>query len=230
MIKLLNAVPEIDLFQYFKPFVWLIPLFVFFYVAKVVLASPVFKGWLGEKILHVFTLKKLNPNEYKILSDIYLPRPDGEGTTQIDHILVSQFGIFVIETKNYRNWIFGGEKQRKWTQQIYRTKNLFQNPIHQNMLHIKALALFLDVDDVFFHNLVFFVGNCEFKTEMPEYVKNKGFRKYIESYKTSILSQEQVEHVYITLLNYDKNLNRKKVAKEHMKSIKARLGKQTSSR
>lgn len=44
---------------------------------------------------------QLDPEHYRTLGDIYLPRPDGMGTTQIDHIVISQFGIFVIETKNY---------------------------------------------------------------------------------------------------------------------------------
>ena len=39
-----------------------------------------------------------------------LPADDG-GTTQIDHILVSKYGIFVIETKNRKGWIFGGPQQ-----------------------------------------------------------------------------------------------------------------------
>ena len=33
--------------------------------------------------------------------DLVLPRPDGKDTTQIDHVVGSPFGIFVIETKNH---------------------------------------------------------------------------------------------------------------------------------
>jgi len=42
-----------------------------------------------------------------------LTLPDGEGsTTQIDHFLLSPYGLFVIETKNYKGWIFGSERQK----------------------------------------------------------------------------------------------------------------------
>ena len=37
-------------------------------------------------------------------------RMDG-GTTQVDHILVSRFGVFVIETKDYSGWIFANESE-----------------------------------------------------------------------------------------------------------------------
>ena len=58
---------------------------------------------------------------------------------QIDHVVVSIYGIFVIETKNYSGWIFGDENSQYWAQVIYKTKNRFYNPILQNRGHIKAL-------------------------------------------------------------------------------------------
>ncbi len=73
-----------------------------------------------------------------MLNDLTLP--DGEGaTTQIDHLLLSPFGVFVIETKNYKGWIFGSERQKQWTQKIYKKSFKFQNPIHQNYKHMKVL-------------------------------------------------------------------------------------------
>ena len=65
----------------------------------------------------------------------------GEGTTQIDHVLVADTGIFVIETKHYSGWIFGEPHGDRWTQVIYRKKSRFQNPIRQNFGHVKALQL-----------------------------------------------------------------------------------------
>jgi hypothetical protein len=65
--------------------------------------------------------------------------------------LVSPFGVFVIETKNYKGWILGDEKQRQWMQQIYGKKNRFQNPLHQNQLHVRALMDFLALPESPFH-------------------------------------------------------------------------------
>ena len=68
--------------------------------------------------------------DYHLLNHVTLRLEDG--TTQIDHVLVSRFGIFVIETKDYKGWIFAGAGDRYWTQVLYRTKFRFQNPLRQN--------------------------------------------------------------------------------------------------
>ncbi len=48
------------------------------------------------------------------------------GTTQIDHLLVSRFGVFVIETKHYNGWIFANPKHPTWTQVIYKKISNFK--------------------------------------------------------------------------------------------------------
>ncbi len=223
MFCLLNTVPKIDIFLHLRPFAWVIPVIIVFYVAKIVFKNPKFKGWLGEKQLDLFTLKKLDPKKYKILSDLYIPRSDDQSTTQIDHLLVSPYGVFVIETKNYGHWIFGSEKQAKWTQKIFKVSKQFQNPLRQNKAHIDALVKFLDADESYFHNLVFFVGNSTFKKEMPHNVKDRGFRSYIESYQNPLLTPEQVDYIYTALSNYDKSLDRKQVAIDHVKFLKMKF-------
>ena len=128
--------------------------------------SPSQKGKRGERLV-AKRLRKGLPDEYLILNDIYLPLPDGS-TTQIDHIVVSQYGVFVVETKTYSGWIFGDEKSKDWTQSIFRKKSRFQNPMRQNYKHICALADNLGIDKSYFIGVVAFIGDCTFKTEMPE--------------------------------------------------------------
>ena len=89
---------------------------------------PVIKGRIGEKHAIKGLKQHLDETQYSIVNDVTLPLEDG-GTTQIDHVVVSRFGIFVIETKNMSGWIFGNENQAKWTQTIYRSKYPFQNPL-----------------------------------------------------------------------------------------------------
>lgn len=68
---------------------------------------------------------------YVRFHDVMLPTPDG--TTQIDHVFVSRFGVFVVETKNMAGWIFGSERGRRWTQVLPGgRKTSFQNPLRQN--------------------------------------------------------------------------------------------------
>jgi len=67
------------------------------------------------------------PEPHVLLNNITLQTADA--TTQIDHVLVTTGGIFVIETKHYQGWIFGSPDKPQWTQTIYKKKSRFQNPI-----------------------------------------------------------------------------------------------------
>ena len=104
----------------------------------------IIKGWFGEKLTTFGMWLRLDEGVYRRIDDIILP--SSNGTTQIDHVLVSTFGIFVIETKNMQGWILGGEKDGTWCQSIYGHKTRFQNSLHQNFRHVECLAGFLRLD------------------------------------------------------------------------------------
>lgn len=153
----------------------------------------VFKGWFGEKLTTFGLWLGLDDNIYRRIHDIILPSKNG--TTQVDHVLISAFGIFVIETKNMKGWIFGGQNDSTWCQSIYGHKNRFQNPLRQNHRHIECLAEFLKLERRFFHSVVFFIGECEFKTPMPPNVLDTGLSSYIRSFDTALLTQTQVAEI-----------------------------------
>lgn len=192
-----------------------------FFLVFEILRSASFKGWFGE-ILVCQGLNRLDPQLYRHYHDLYLPRPDGQGTTQLDHVVVSPFGIFVIETKNYKGWIFGSEKQRQWTQQICLTKHRFQNPLHQNHLHVKALMALLGMPENTFHSLVFFTGGAEFKAPMPGNVINYGLRSWIASRSTSMLDPDAVRIANARLESLSRSTDRKTAAREHIKALETR--------
>ncbi|SRR6266581_5736188 len=99
---------------------------------------PALLGRSGESFVSG-QLSKLDPAHYSVLGDLMLPSSGNTDTTQIDHVVVSTYGIFVIETKSYSGWIFGNAYHRTWTQVIYRYKKTFYNPLRQNYAHIKAI-------------------------------------------------------------------------------------------
>lgn len=90
-------------------------------------------------------------DEYIVMNDIILQSPNGY-TSQIDHLVLSEYGIIVIETKNYKGWIFGNEKSEEWQQVLFDEKYFFRNPVKQNWSHIYTLKNILSS----FHNLKFF--------------------------------------------------------------------------
>ena len=87
------------------------------------------RGWYGEKQVGFRLRLALNSKVYHRYHDLIIPAKFG--TSQLDHLLVSEFGIFIVETKNKQGWIFGSGGQAKWTQVIYGKKYAFQNPLRQ---------------------------------------------------------------------------------------------------
>lgn len=174
-------------------FWWLIPLVIL--VGLVGLArSPVGKGYLGEWLVRITARLRLDKHTYHRVDNVTLPTPDG--TTQIDHVIVSRYGVFVIETKNMQGWIFGGENQSQWTQKLYRKSVKFQNPLRQNYKHVKALETTLQVPPEAIQSVVAFVGGSQFKTPMPPNITaGSGFIAYIQSFTRPVLTDEQVKSI-----------------------------------
>jgi hypothetical protein len=118
---------------------------------------------IGEAMLSD-TIDSYFSRPYLLLNNVTLPTD--EGTTQIDHVLVADTGIFVIEAKHYSGWIFGEPSASQWTQTIYHHKSRFQNPLRQNYGHVKTLQALFSLPEDHFHSVVVFTGAAEFKTDL----------------------------------------------------------------
>ena len=139
-----------------------IPTFLLLLIVVIVievLKSPKVKGWSGEKFVKVSSQFSLDSKRYIQFHDVTLYDRSGH-TTQIDHIIISPYGIFVIETKNYSGWIFGSEHDSQWTQKIYKKSYQFQNPLRQNYRHIKVLSDILNLNQNKFISIIVFTGEC----------------------------------------------------------------------
>ncbi|HIF9512634.1 TPA: NERD domain-containing protein [Photobacterium damselae] len=165
--------------------VWyLLPLLLIVSVFK----SRWLKGIFGEYLVNRL-LSKLPESDYTLIKDVTLPTSDG--TTQVDHIVVSKYGIFVVETKNMKGWIFGSARQKLWTQKIYRHSSKFQNPLHQNYKHIKVLETLLGCSADYLHSVIVFIGDSTFKTEMPPNVTYaRGSIRYIQQFNKVVFSDK----------------------------------------
>ena len=180
--------------QLLSTLVWVIPLML----VVSVLRSPWGKGHVGEWFVRFMLLLRLDKATYFPLHNVTLATPDG--STQIDHVIVSRFGIFAIETKNMQGWIFGGERQAEWTQKIYKRTFKFQNPLRQNYKHTKALEATLQVPPESIHSVIVFVGGCTFKTDMPASVTyGGGCARFILSFTEPLFSDQQVQDLVLQL-------------------------------
>ena len=199
-----------------KPILWALPFIVIIGLLK----TPKVKGIFGEAFVKLLAKFKLPADVYVTIHNVTLPTPDG--TTQIDHIFVSEFGVFVVETKNMKGWIFGGENQAQWTQQIYKVKNKFQNPLRQNYKHVKTLESALEIPPEAIISVIAFMGEGKFKTNMPSNVTHgAGYVRYIKSFNVPILSQEQVQYVVAQIQSGRLEPSRA-TDKDHVQQLKSR--------
>ncbi len=182
-----------------------------------------FKGWIGEKKTQFNLWLGLDSNLYQKFHDVIIP--SSHGTTQIDHILVSPFGIFVVETKNYKGWIYGSEDQSTWTQVIYKSKHKFQNPLRQTHRHKKVLSKYLGVGESFILPVISFVGDVELKTELPTNVLTSRVSSYIKQFNEEVFSNDEVERITGLLSNVKSEYNISK--SEHIQSLEDRYSSDT---
>ena len=148
------------------------------------------KGWVGEAFGAAANWAYLDNEIYLPLNNLTLQTKNG--TTQIDHVIVSKYGIFVVESKNIDGWIFGDQESAQWSVVRPGRKFRMQNPLRQNYRHTKALSEFLQVEEDKLHSLVMFWGECEFKTAMPRNVMNSGYATYIKSFTRILFSDAEV--------------------------------------
>ena len=179
--------------------------------------SPWFKGIAGEMMVHISAKIHLNKDKYHVLRNVTLPTADG--TTQIDHIIVSQYGVFVIETKNMKGWIFGGARQKTWTQKIFKYTKKFQNPLHQNFKHVEILKSLLELTDQQIFSIVVFVGSSTFKTEMPNNViSGPGLIRYIESKDRPVILVTDVPMI-VSKIEAERLAPSRKTTKAHIEHV-----------
>ena len=178
------------------------------------------KGVIGEGVSRLFFMG-LDTNEYKVLHNITLQTTEGK-TTQIDHVIVSIYGVFVVETKNYQGWIYGNEIDRQWTQVIYKKRQQFYNPIKQNQGHIKALKGMLpEYKNIPFISIINFSPKATLKeiqihSSHVYVVYTHRVNSIIKSMKAPVLSNSEI----ISITERIQQQNNRSLSSEHIMNIR----------
>jgi len=178
------------------------------------------KGFTGELKTDLL-LGLLNNTQYKIINN-FMAEVNGK-SCQIDHLIVSPYGLFVVETKNYSGWIFASEYNSYWTQVYYKRKNKLYNPIKQNMGHINVLKHFLKkYSKLRYIPIIVFSSEAIFKTEVPSnVVYYSELVGKIKSFSTENITESEVKEIYDILVQ----TNKKSVIFQmnHVKNVKKTL-------
>ncbi|WP_246202551.1 nuclease-related domain-containing protein [Virgibacillus doumboii] len=189
------------------------------------------KGEIGEYKIDI-QLSQL-PEEYKYLNDIMIKnRKSASGYSQIDHIIITPYGIFVVETKNYQGTIYGGKSKKYW---LINGKFKMLNPAMQNYGHIQALKAFVNEE---FHesfiSLVSFTKRCTLKIDMDlrdihadeiviydlyliETINRKVSIAKLK-HKEPFLSEWDIQNIYNALS--EANITDPTIREQHIKSIR----------
>ncbi|WP_163537944.1 nuclease-related domain-containing protein [Gracilibacillus sp. YIM 98692] len=200
------------------------------------------KGEIGEYKINI-QLDQL-PKEYKHLEDIMIKNNQAKtGYSQIDHVLISPYGIFVIETKNYQGTVYGGKERKIWS---VNGKFNLMNPFQQNYGHIQALKKLMDEEyHPYFISMVSFTKRCTFKlddtelrkiasdelivydVELSEFINRKVYMNK-RQYKEPLLTEMDIENVYNEIKST--NITDPSIRRQHVQSLKESNRKSTQKR
>lgn len=183
------------------------------------LFQPLSKGEIGEKMV-INELKRHFPKKDNYLINNVTLKTE-ERSTQIDHILINQFGIFVIETKHYSGWIYGNEKKQYWTQTYQRGKRFqFYNPIKQNEAHINKLRKYLShIPRENFTSIIVFTGDGTIRNEISNNtIYLEELVTYIKKFKSIKLEIQDI-HTTIGRIEYHRKEISKQTDEEHIRNI-----------
>jgi hypothetical protein len=169
------------------------------------------KGELGEYKVNI-QLDQM-PKEYKHLADLLVPNPKAKsGFSQLDHVLLTPYAIFVIETKNYQGEIKGGRDDKHW---IVNNRFKMMNPFHQNYGHIESVLKLTKASREDIVSLVSFTRRATFSVEpelrkiasndlivydieLTEFIERK--INYIKMTEKKIkFTAEQIDEMYLAL-------------------------------
>mgnify|MGYP004461354563 FL=1 len=159
-------------------------------------------------------LKKLS-KEYLVINDVMVKTKDNY-THQIDHIVISKYGIFVIETKQYNGYIKGNDYDKRWM--IKSGKKIFyvNNPLHQNYGHVKSLEEILNLPEEKFISLVCIPSRARVSVKSNNVVRIYELIDKIYSYQEVIINNEEEIYESIKKINIIDKIKRK----EHVRNTK----------
>jgi hypothetical protein len=151
-----------------------------------------------EEIKIASHLLRIEDDSYTLFNNVIL---DIRYTTsQVDHIVVSKHGIFVIETKSWRGVVTGKDTDYYWTVLLGNKTRQFYNPILQNTMHVHAVKeVLFDIGFFKCHSVIIFGNSCELKVSVESddtYVINEcDIDEFFKKCKTKCIKPDDVHKI-----------------------------------
>ena len=183
----------------------------------------IYRKHVGEALV-IETLERSAPRPFHILNNVTLRSKHlPYATTQIDHIVVTLEGVFVIETKHYSGRIFVNPTASRWLQ-VYRNKRVWiRNPVFQNYGHVEELKRLLNLGQVPLFNLVVFSGRAKLLGRLgPNVISVSDLPRYFEVSRPVILGVCAL-HGVVGRIEMNRFPRSNETDEYHVQAIKQRL-------
>lgn len=157
--------------------------------SRKILSYTFFAGLHGERAVSK-ELYRLG-NKYIVFNDLLLKT--GSGTCQIDHVVLSPYGIFVVETKNISGKITGCDEWKEWYWNGKDFNKTIYNPVMQNFRHIDVLSDTLGLSADNFISIIVFTGKAHIRVETSHAVMFLGqLVPFIKLFRYECLSDSTI--------------------------------------
>lgn len=174
----------------------------FWYVLPIVLIVVLgifFRTLSGRRLMREYRVTLMirllfRRKEYHLVRSLTLS--SDRGPRYIGYVLVSRYGLFVLEIKNMKGKISGKEADAEWTQCVQKKSLEFENPLVSNALHRRALIDLVEIDAKKVFPLIICMGRCMFTTPMPPYVtQGRGWIRYLRSFREPVFAEFEVNDI-----------------------------------
>lgn len=152
------------------------------------------------RTLRTLATALLDPGTYRQLHNVSFQTR--QGAVHIDLVLVSPFGVFVIDCRDEAGEIDGKAFDPEWTRTFRGVAATFPNPLRPNFERKLALGSFVGLGGDALFSVVAFTDGASFRRPMPDNVtRGKGLADYVASRDMVIMTESEITAVLARLEN-----------------------------
>ena len=152
------------------------------------------------KILNGYLYKK----HYQLVENIDIICTNGQQLV-IKQLLVSRYGLFIIDTYHYRGIIYGSDHQVKWLSQSKMSSTKFINPSMERQPTSDLLASYLHLPNQVSDVINIFTGNSQLLSPPPKNCCNVGgLINIIDQHKNVLINPALLPDI-VTVLTLKQN-------------------------
>ena len=183
-------------------------------------------GRRGEDQVTYGFLRKLDKSD-RVFTNLILRHPYKDTSEEIDQLIISRRGVFVIETKSWNGIIYGNDEDPYWTFISANTgiQEKRKSPYRQNQNHVRAFRECLHFDGDIYNIILFNVGDISECSSDSTFTMESFLATYWETYPDS-LTDVEVDALANKIKEYVRNHPVSLAEhREHIRQIKERNNK-----